>query len=116
MPHTSATGTAILLQIAYFSDSAAGLIKQQKLEEALEDCRQSLKLSPDYARAHGRMGLIHESHSCVYIPSIYVCSVFRYVYSTQGQYAEAKIRFTEVYHKHKLSMLYDKRVIDPLLY
>ena len=39
-------------------DRAAGLIKQQKLDEALEDCRQSLKLNPDYARAHGRMGLI----------------------------------------------------------
>lgn len=58
----------------YFCNRAAGLIKQQKLDEALEDCRKSLVLNPDYARAHGRMG---------------------YVYSTQGQYAEAKKSFTE---------------------
>ena len=36
--------------------SAAALTKQQKLEEALSDCQQAIKLNPNYAKAHARMG------------------------------------------------------------
>ena len=35
---------------------AAAYIKIEELQKALEDCKTAVRLKPDYARAHGRMG------------------------------------------------------------
>ena len=103
MPRTTAIGTAYMCTFspnpnALTSCSAAGLIKQQKLSQALADCQQAVQLNPDYARAHGRMGLVFViSLCCSMLQTLSILLRFRFVYSSQGRYAEAKKCFSEVY-------------------